>query len=762
MARFQLKQTAQEIQESLDNVAGLNEFASQLGNRITEGRWVTTYKTVDEDFFANSSGPLYNIVGQNGTEYKDGTLDQYGRSSTFSGWMGYIGTPEKIEYIKVPGRLAWPTNTSAGDPPTHIRITLYRVPKFEEIKDKLTEKGLPERLWLNLKVKEETHKLNSPLTHQWEWQTVKFDTPFINEQKDMLMLCYEYNSICSACSIRISAVGSSIDTAEEAERNRVKYPAGWNTFSWYKTSGKIPGSSYAIHPTRLTSSIQNNDVDSLYIIPCIVGVLDNTSIFYNVNTEEGGNFYNKVNEVLNNKGVESTTEAEIMLAKSYDLVEGDTFQLFFRSIIKCFGDYTRFGIDCRCSKGNFYPDYFEYTPTSNDDRTYKLTIRLRDFKGRCIAEKETTLNIHKVPTLSTPVTKNLCVFGDSLTSSGAWAAEGIRRLVGTSDTVSGPASLKLSNLTIETFGTNKNTINTQLIKHEGYGGWTWSSFLTNNQSADSTDGAIIITLSSPHDYEIDNVQKSIWTDNNGLKWELEDLISTTKIKFNRGEGNTGRRGDIKAPTSMVCASPSLTITPSSFEWESRNPFWNELTNEVDFINWAEEKGCPQIDIAACLLTWNGGGAADNSLGWSYDSKIKKHMSDAKILLNKLHSQYPNAKIICMGIQIPSLTGGCGSNYGAVGSYSDVWGTAFYAWDYNKQLEELCLSKEFKDFTYYVDTKGQFDTIHMMPTKEVTVNTRSNIKYALGSNGVHPSMDGYYQIGDAFFRKLVAILDEENK
>lgn len=72
MAKYTLKQTAEEIQNNLDNVTGLNEFASQLGNRTTEGRWVTTYKTVDEDFFTNSSGPLYNIVGQNGTEYKNG------------------------------------------------------------------------------------------------------------------------------------------------------------------------------------------------------------------------------------------------------------------------------------------------------------------------------------------------------------------------------------------------------------------------------------------------------------------------------------------------------------------------------------------------------------------------------------------------------------------------------------------------------------------------------------------------------------------
>jgi hypothetical protein len=37
---------------------------------------------------------------------------------------------------------------------------------------------------------------------------------------------------------------------------------------------------------------------------------------------------------------------------------------------------------------------------------------------------------------------------------------------------SGPASLKVPNLTINTYGSKTNTINTQVIKHEGYGGWT--------------------------------------------------------------------------------------------------------------------------------------------------------------------------------------------------------------------------------------------------------------------------------------------------
>ena len=51
-------------------------------------------------------------------------------------------------------------------------------------------------------------------------------------------------------------------------------------------------------------------------------------------------------------------------------------------------------------------------------------------------------------------------------------------------------------------------------------------------------------------------------------------------------------------------------------------------------------------------------------------------------------------------------------------------------------------------------KAQFDVEYNMPRIELPVNIRSNIKELVGSNGVHPNMDGYLQIGDVFFRALV--------
>ena len=285
----------------------------------------------------------------------------------------------------------------------------------------------------------------------------------------MLMLCYEYNAICSACVLQINDAQGS-----DPETNKSSYPCGYNPYTYYTTAKKTVG-NFSTSLSPLSTSVDNVNTTNLYVVPVLIGYLDDTSTFYDVNTKEGGNFFNKVSEVLENKNVQGNAEADIMLPESYDLVVGDKFQLFFRSVIKCYGDYQRFGINCICPKGTFYPDYFEYTPEEGDEvaSSYTLTIVLRDLHGKYIAQKQTKLNIHKVPTFDSATTKNLCVFGDSLTSSGTWAAEGIRRLVGTSDSgFSGPASLKIPNLTINTYGSKTNTINTQVIKHEGYGGWT--------------------------------------------------------------------------------------------------------------------------------------------------------------------------------------------------------------------------------------------------------------------------------------------------
>ena len=359
--------------------------------------------------------------------------------------------------------------------------------------------------------------------------------------------------------------------------------------------------------------------------------------------------------------------SEVRLAKRYDLVVGDNFQLFYTGVVKTF-NIANEGIRVVCKVGKQMPRYFEYTPTEEDaGKSYKLTITTRRFDGSVISVGETMLYVHpKLTEWTTPFNVNVLIFGDSLTSSGTWAGEGLRRIYGTDMSVM-PQSLGVAN-TCTTYGTKVATINGYKVYHEGYGGWTWGSFLAMNAT---------------------------------------------------------------------------------------NPFYNAETGLVDFKYHAEKYGSPGPDVVAILLTWNsGGGVAD----FNHESKIAAHMNNATSILRKIHSDYPNAKIICMGIQINSLNGGTGSSYGATGGYSDPYATAFYAFDYNKALEDLVTNDEFGQYCFYVDTKGQFDVEYNMPNSEKDVNDRNDAySEIVGTNGVHPSTKGYYQIGDAFYRALHRVL-----
>ena len=475
----------------------------------------------------------------------------------------------------------------------------------------------------------------------------------------------------------------------------------------------------------------------------------------------GGTFETLMNELLDEKLGEGTLDvstpptSEVRLAKQYDLVVGDTFQLYYNAVVKCF-DINNEGITVRCSKGKEYPRYWEYTPAEGDEGTHTLTLYTRQLNGTIVSSGSTKIVVHsKLTNETTPSNLTCLIFGDSLTGSGTWAGEGLRRIYGsTTSGASGPTALGLTN-TVTTYGAKSNMVNTFKVYHEGYGGWTWNSFLTPERGSDSTTNGIVVTLEADHGYDLDTVQKSIWTDNNGELWELEDLLSNNQIQFNRGEGNDDTQKNTLTPTSLTCNTLGLSITPTTVVWETTNPFYDEATQSLDFIAHATKYGASTPDIIACLLTWNGGGG---TLNFNQEAKISVHIDKASQLLRAIHEDCPKAKIIVMGIQISSLTGGSGYNYGANGGYADRLSTAFYAFDYNKALEELVTDAEFGEYCYYVDTKGQFDTIYNMPYTSINVNPRnSSVQEMRGTNGVHPSTAGYYQIGDAFYRALTKVL-----
>lgn len=115
----------------------------------------------------------------------------------------------------------------------------------------------------------------------------------------------------------------------------------------------------------------------------------------------------------------------------------------------------------------------------------------------------------------------------------------------------------------------------------------------------------------------------------------------------------------------------------------------------------------------------------------------------------------------MGIELSCPNGGVTACYGASGYYHDWFGYTITAFNYDEWLEKLTLTDEFKDFVFYNDIKGQFDSEYNYPMINQKVNKRNELTERLGVNGLHPSMNGYLQIGDAFYQFLVEMIIKYN-
>lgn len=427
----------------------------------------------------------------------------------------------------------------------------------------------------------------------------------------------------------------------------------------------------------------------------------------------------------------------IFLAKEYDLVVGDTFELFYRGVIRSMNPY-KYYIHVSSPKGKPYPRYYSYKPVLGDEGDYPLTITLYDDFGNAIESKSTTLHVVN-PTAPKKKVNILC-FGDSLTFNGVWPYEGYRRFTSEGGE---PCGLGFKD-TLNFVGTMKK----EEVGYEGYGGWQWRHFVKNE--AVSTTSSVWIEVES---HELDeNDQHSVWKSNN-LNWVLES-IEDKKLKFKRGPGNYSclpKIGDVFENVDGGIHTNDIKVV--KYYFEKGNPFYDEEKDGPNFKKYCEDNGFEGLDYVYILLTWNG-----QYIPYNHDFSHFEPFITA--ILDQIHLDYPECKVRLIGIQSPSINGGIAANYGASGPYSDVFGEVSTAYNYDEYLENLCLSDNYKDYCRYIDMKAQFDVEYNMPTAMTKVNMRSNILEPVGTNGVHPTMEGYLQIGDVFYRALVRDMKDE--
>lgn len=419
--------------------------------------------------------------------------------------------------------------------------------------------------------------------------------------------------------------------------------------------------------------------------------------------------------------VGGTEETEIECAQTYDLVVGDTFQLFYKGIVDAVYPENCYVIP-NCSKGSSFERLFQITP--NTAETLPLNLSLYDNKHHKMDEKTISLVVHNKAT-SPQSAKNVLCVGDSLTINGIWPAEMFRRLTGTGGN---PAGDGLSNISFI------GTMTKDGAGYEGYGGWKFSNY--NSASVDGNSKVITCT----HD-KTDDDQHSIYKDANNCEWKIE-TVNSGSIKIIAVSTNYGN-----FPTTGTLTWVSGGINHSNIVYTASqnapgNPFWDSTANKVDFSKYATNLGVSSIDYVYVLLGWNDAATGEDA-----------YKEQAQTFIDNVQASFPNAKIVLMGLEIPARDG-LGVNYGASGVYSNFYDLMQYVHNLDAWYEDLVASNTN---VYHINISGQFDTEHNMQTGTRTVNTRNAETETYQTNGVHPAESGYLQIADAAYRSITGLL-----
>lgn len=421
-------------------------------------------------------------------------------------------------------------------------------------------------------------------------------------------------------------------------------------------------------------------------------------------------------------------EVRLILPDTIKAVVGYKQQLFYRGIIEDI-DINKYNIKITGDvDGKQFPRYYEFTPSSAGTKTF--TISIYDKADNLINTASCSVVIAAAKTTN-PSTKKILCLGDSLTAGGEWTGELLRMLSQSGGT---PAGLNLPN--IDFIGTvDKGSGN----RFEGYGGKTWDWFISETLNTDA-----IFTVAS-HDKDGSDLV-SIWIDDNARQWKLETILGATSLEFSRvGHSSLPpASGDLTHVSGGVHTS---TIVYSSFAGGAVNPFYNVGAGQLDIANYISINGFSTVDVVYALMTWNTmDGRRQDAI--DHDTLITR----AKIWIDDLHSSFPICKVKLMGIQLPSINGGLAASYGDANSgYGNYYDLVLTVNGLNLAYQDLANEPAYSGFVEFLNVSIQFDNENNMPEALEPVNSRSSKTELRGTNGVHPTDDGYGQIADVAFK-----------
>lgn len=445
-----------------------------------------------------------------------------------------------------------------------------------------------------------------------------------------------------------------------------------------------------------------------------------------------------VTDTLSEFNIESSFPI-IQCSDEYYAVEGDTLEIFYRSILFA-KNALNYNIKAKCSVGTNY--FYKFVvPSTTAVGTYPLYLEIYDDQRQLIDSK--VINIHVIPKATSPSQPvNVLVMGASTVAAKTWPGELYRRFIETS-TVSNIVGDGLTNINF--VGKNKTKYDSG---YEGFGGWSWANFI----STDTSSGSYWVTVNS-HSKTVSD-QQSVYEDANGIQWQLE-TIEAKRLKFKKFGDTSGVMPSSGTLEYVSGGVDSSNVVFQSREAEKGNPFC--YNGKVDFKAYCQDTGISGIDYIYGQIVFND---VPSTAEVITDSALNKKMDTIKTFIDALLRDYPNAKLVLVNSPLPSYDG-CATNYTAKTIYQDWQLISEWVFKYQTHIYKN-LKEMYPNNIYFCDINAQFDIDHGYPASEVTYNIRTTDKYVRQNNGVHPNESGYYQVADGVYRHLTNMLNTYNK
>lgn len=420
----------------------------------------------------------------------------------------------------------------------------------------------------------------------------------------------------------------------------------------------------------------------------------------------------------------------IFLPSEIDIAVGDTLNLYHKSMVEACDIYN-YQVELLSNVGQSFPRYYTFKPSSSQaGSSYTLTLNLKDSNGTIVTSATTTIVVKSVPTTSEG--KNILTLGASMVANGNITYELKRRLTTTSGdgTPANPTGIGLSNISF----VGRKKADYADVQQEATGGWAWRDYVSQGRQA--------------YRFQVSGVNSINMGDvyvGGGLTFTITEINVTDGVGNIRctytGSGSIPTSGNLTRNTG----NGDATIAYSSYVSETYNPFWNG--DKLDIKHYADQYCNGDIDILIAVCGTNDLFTA---------RPIAEIMDDVKTFAMAYHTAFPNGKFILSTLPLPSPIGGMGANYNA--TKDNYYNIALRMFGFAKGIYDMCRDSEFASYVVGCSTLQTFDIDNLYPYAEKPVNNRMpNVKEKIGSNGVHPTIEGYKTIADALYSTVVGLL-----